>query len=198
VVQLLWLVWSHDTLAQNERPGQNSAFVSYSRAKTYRVFNNDLLDRLFGTSRETRAPQIPEKATSVTAGSSRPIDEPEIQPNQSFITAIKHGVGPKRAVALRLAEKGRQLLRSGDSQNAVTYLEKALSLFASPYIYFYLAHAHYQLGQLQYSLNFLEVAESQLQEPAWVAEITNLKARANAERAAAAARPRDMNLASVW
>jgi hypothetical protein len=48
----------------------------------------------------------------------------------------------RRAVALRLAEKRRRLLRSGDYEKALVHFEKALAfdgISYQPYIYFYLA-----------------------------------------------------------
>jgi hypothetical protein len=52
-----------------------------------------------------------------------------------------------------------------------------------PYIHFYLARAHYELGQFQHSFNFLEVAESWLaEEPSWTSEIADLKRKVSAHQ----------------
>jgi tetratricopeptide (TPR) repeat protein len=63
---------------------------------------------------------------------------------------------------LRLAEKGRQYLLQKQHRQAVTYLEKALGLEASPYVYYYLSRAHYYLGHYGESANFLDVAAALL------------------------------------
>lgn len=77
---------------------------------------------------------------------------------------------------MRLTDTGRRLLRGGEYEKAVSNFERALSLEANPFIYFYLARAHYQLGHYQDSLNFLEVAESWLmQQPDWAPELVALK-----------------------
>ena len=194
VAQFLLIAWPHRVLAQSNRhqanpQPTNSSSILYSRANTPRVFDNAFLDKFFGPSRETQRSQIRETEPYA----------PTLEPNQSFIVGIKRGVAPKRAVALRLAEKGRQLLHGGEYQKAIDYLEKSLGLYASPYIYFYLADAHYQLGHVQHALNFLKAAESWLQEPAWTAEIANLKARLVAQRATPPpVHGRDITVASVW
>jgi tetratricopeptide (TPR) repeat protein len=110
-------------------------------------------------------------------------EDPFIPPNRSFTGGIQRNTSAKRAAALRLAEKGRQLLLCKDWQRAITHLERALSLYSMPYIHFYLARAHYELGQFQHSLNFLEVAEAWLaQEPSWTSEIADLKRKASSHQ----------------
>jgi tetratricopeptide (TPR) repeat protein len=83
------------------------------------------------------------------------------------------------AVALRLAEKGRPLLGSGEYEKALVHFEKALALdYTSyqPYIYFYLAGTHDYFGNYRQSSNFLEIAASWLNEqPAWTAEVATLR-----------------------
>ena len=201
--QFLLIAWPHDILAQaNPHPTKpqrtNSSYALYSRANTLRVFDNAFLDKFFGPSRETRQSQARAPEPNLSGGLSI-TDEPAMEPNQSFVAGIKRGVAPKRAIALRLAEKGRQLLRGGEYQKAIDYLEKSLGLYASPYIYFYLADAHHQLGHVQHALNFLKAAESWLQEPAWAAEIANMKARLVTHSATVPpVRGHDMNVASVW
>jgi tetratricopeptide (TPR) repeat protein len=203
IAQVLLIARPHDILAQaNPHPTKaqptNSSYALYSRANTPRIFDNALLDKLFGPSREARQSQARPLEPGVS-GRLMITDEPAMEPNQSFIAGIKRGVAPKRAMALRLAEKGRQLLRGGEYQKAIDYLEKSLGLYASPYIYFYLADAHCQLGHVQHALNFLKAAESWLREPAWTAEIASLKSRLVADRAAPpAVRGHDLNVASVW
>jgi Tfp pilus assembly protein PilF len=94
-----------------------------------------------------------------------------------LVVGIARNTSAKRAAALRFAEKGRKLLRSGDYDKALVHLEKALALDPSQYIYFYLARAHYYLARYQQALNFLEIAESWLTEQAdWLAEVAALRA----------------------
>jgi len=95
-----------------------------------------------------------------------------------LVVGIARNTSAKRAAALRFAEKGRKLLRSGDSGKALVHLEKALALDPSPYVHFYLARAHYYyLARNQQALNFLEIAEPWLTEQAdWLAEVAALRA----------------------
>jgi uncharacterized protein HemY len=83
-----------------------------------------------------------------------------VAPNQSLLSAIDRRTSSKRAAALRLAESGRSLIQAGESGKAVSVLEKALSLEANPFIYFYLARAHYHLADHQRAAQFVEIAEA--------------------------------------
>jgi tetratricopeptide (TPR) repeat protein len=133
---------------------------------------------MFGNQREAKQNQGAHEGQSdlPSAIAPRTIDDPSLDPNRSFIIAIQRNASAKQAAALRLAEKGRQLLLASERERAITYLERALSLHSSPYIHFYLARAHYELGRFQPSLDFLEVAESWLaQQPSWIGEIAELK-----------------------
>lgn len=100
---------------------------------------------------------------------------------------------PKRVAALRFAEKGRHLLADGAYQRALIYFEKALSLDANPYFYYYLARAHYHLAHTQDSLRFLDVAESFLSDQGdWIAEVQTLRGKFDSVRS-----PGTRNLRSV-
>ena len=102
---------------------------------------------------------------------------PVPSPNRSLLGMIRSN-SAKGLAALRLVEKGRVLLKAREDEKALAALEQALSLEANPYVYFYLAEAHYQLGNYYAALNFLEAAEAWLdQEPDWTPEITSLKAQ---------------------
>jgi tetratricopeptide (TPR) repeat protein len=102
---------------------------------------------------------------------------PVPSPNRSLLGMICSN-SAKGLAALRLVEKGRVLLKAREDEKALAALEQALSLEANPYVYFYLAEAHYQLGNYYAALNFLEAAEGWLdQEPDWTPEITSLKAQ---------------------
>ena len=106
-----------------------------------------------------------------------------IHPNGSLVAGIMPGGSPKRAVALRFAEKARRLLNAGAYQRALIYFEKALGLDANPYFYYYLARAHYHLAHTQESLRFLDVAESLLSDQSdWVTEVETLRAKFDAVR----------------
>lgn len=164
-----------------------SSFLSHGRTDQPRVFDNAFLDRVFGKQREAKQEKTnvgderKPNASSATIPMTR--EDPFIHPHRSFTSGIERNTSAKRAAALRLAEKGRQLLLRNDGQGAITHLERALSLYSMPYIHFYLARAHYELGQFQHSLNFLEVAESWLAEqPSWTSEIADLRKRASAHQ----------------
>jgi len=109
----------------------------------------------------------------------------EYQPNQDLpvpspdrsLLAVTRSTSAKGLTAMRFIEKARNLLKAGEQKKALSTLEKALGLEANPYVYFYLSQVHYQLGHYQAALNFLEVAESWLdQQPDWSLQITALKA----------------------
>ncbi|HKZ78169.1 MAG TPA: tetratricopeptide repeat protein, partial [Pyrinomonadaceae bacterium] len=120
------------------------------------------------------APSMP---STPTTRKDPPSLQPRVQPNESLMVGIARHTSAKRAAALRFAEMGRKLLRSGNYEKALVHLEKALALDPSPYIYFYLARAHYYLARYQQALNFLQIAESWLTEQAdWMAEVAALRA----------------------
>ena len=134
------------------------------------VFDNDTLDKMFGKSRrsaanETDPAKIPGKS-----------DFPAVGPNSSLLSAIGRGTSSKRAAALRLVESGRTLIQAGENRRAVAVLERALSLEASPFVYFYLARAHYYLADYQRAAEFVEIAEALFyQQPDWSEELFKLK-----------------------
>ncbi len=70
------------------------------------------------------------------------------------------GSSPQRIASVRMTERARRLLRSGNYARALTELEKSLSTDGSnPYAHYYIAVAHHRLGNFRASLDFLEVAE---------------------------------------
>lgn len=104
-----------------------------------------------------------------------------VGPNRSLVVAITAADSPRRAAALRFAEKGRGLLTAGAYQRALMYFEKALGLDANPYFYYYLAWAHYHLAHTQESLRFLDVAESLLSDQSdWITAAETLRAKFSA------------------
>jgi tetratricopeptide (TPR) repeat protein len=152
------------------------------------VFGNGLLDEIFGKDRlskqeddknrgESENAITPTTPSTPTTRKDPPSLQPRVRPNESLMVGIARNTAAKRAAALRFAENGRKLLRSGDYGKALVHLEKALALDPSPYIYFYLARAHYSLARYQQALNFLEIAEPWLTEQAdWMAEVAALRA----------------------
>jgi tetratricopeptide (TPR) repeat protein len=138
------------------------------------VFDNDFLDRFFGRDRAVERPQP--NADTAQPKVFDQTNSPTLLPNRSLLAGITPSTSPRRAAALRIAERGRTLMQSREYQRAISELEKALSLDASPFIYFYLARAHYYLGDNQRSLNFLAVAESRLNGQAeWIDELAALR-----------------------
>jgi len=140
------------------------------------VWDNDYLDRRFGrTWRAEESTKSPRPAGPDIIS----VPEPrwnEVQPNHSLLTGISPTTTARRAAALRIAETGRRALVQKQYRRAVYYLEKALSLDANPFIYFYLARSHYQLADYQGSMGFLKVAESGFYgDPEWSSEIAALK-----------------------
>jgi hypothetical protein len=149
------------------------------------VFDNDTLDKMFGKSRrsaanETDPAKIPGKS-----------DFPAVGPNRSLLSAIGRGTSSKRAAALRLVESGRTLIQAGENRRAVAILERALSLEASPFVYFYLARAHYYLADYQRAAEFVEIAEALFyQQPDWSEELFKLKTVLSTPRGEPEIRPR--------
>jgi tetratricopeptide (TPR) repeat protein len=133
-------------------------------------------DSLFHWGRESDEQAKPNsRALDSSSRSSR------IRPNRPLILGITPAGSPKRAAALRVAEKGRTLLLAGAYQQALIYFEKALGLDANPYFYYYLARTHYHLAHTEQSLRFLDVAESLLSNQSdWIAEVQILRARFDA------------------
>jgi tetratricopeptide (TPR) repeat protein len=99
-----------------------------------------------------------------------------LQPNEALTAKTTRQTPRLRAAALRLAEEGRKLLEAGDYQKALARLEKGVAIDSNPYIYYYLARAHYYLRHYRESLKFLEVAQSWFWDGlAWTAEIVALR-----------------------
>ena len=147
------------------------------------VFDNDLLDRLFGKDRVERGSNNIERSSGDVPPPKvfNGANFPTVLPNRSLLAGISSITTSRRAAALRFAEKGRTLIQTKEYQKAITFLEKALNLDASPFIYYYLARAHYHLGNNQGSLSFLEVAESRLAaQPEWVEELAALRSAVSA------------------
>ena len=152
------------------------------------VFDNDTLDKMFGKSRRSAANENdPAKIPGIPGKS----DFPAVGPNRSLLSAIGRGTSSKRAAALRLVESGRTLIQAGENRSAVAVLERALSLEASPFVYFYLARAHYYLADYQRAAEFVEIAEALFyQQPDWTEELFKLKTVLSTPRGGPEIRPR--------
>jgi tetratricopeptide (TPR) repeat protein len=183
------LSWPFTATRANDAFGYDqTAYLTTSPQPEHRnipVFDNALADELFGKDRLTKQEDDKNRGESENAiapstpktRKDPPSLQPRLQPNESLVVRIASNTSAKRVAALRFAEMGRKLLRSGNYEKALVYLEKALALDPSPYIYFYLARAHYYLARYQQALNFLQIAESWLTEQAdWMAEVADLRA----------------------
>jgi len=142
------------------------------------VLDNHLLDRVFGEYRSAEKGR--DEKGNVDAGLTLKLPAgaapSPILPNGSLLTGITRNIAPRRAAALRLAEKGRVLLQSGDYRRALYPLEKALGLDANPIIYFYLARTHYYLGNDDRASGFLAAAEAGfVPDASWTGELVALR-----------------------
>ena len=73
---------------------------------------------------------------------------------------MQPGSSPQRVASVRMTERAVRLLRSGRYARALTELEKSLSTDGTnPYAHYYIAVAHYRLGDFKASLDFLDAAE---------------------------------------
>jgi tetratricopeptide (TPR) repeat protein len=146
------------------------------------VFNNELLDRLFAKDRAAESNNVDRPSRDATP-TKVPTwsDSPRVLPNRSLLAAISPNTNSRRRAALRFAEIGRELIQQRDYLKALSYLEKALDLDGSPFVYFYLARVHYYLGDYPRALGFVEVAESRLyQQPEWTEELAALRSAVSA------------------
>jgi tetratricopeptide (TPR) repeat protein len=125
------------------------------------------------------ADRTPVAAVTTQAGFATVARElPAFVPQRDSPLWTSRTSGAKHRVAMKLTQEGEARLRSGDPYRALSLFEKALGLEASPYVYVSLARAHYMLGHYSASLNFIEVAESWLnQDSNNVPEVAAFKAQ---------------------
>ena len=125
--------------------------------------------------------RIPPRGVSSAAKAQKPKGELKtrapIPDEGSLVAKIDSRTSPQRAVSLRLTEEGKRLIKSGQYAKAMMQLEKTLAIDSSnPYVYYYLAKAHYHVTQYRESLDFLDVAESHLTDQRyWLAKVQSLK-----------------------
>ncbi len=111
------------------------------------------------------------------AGTTEGKAQASLPAEASLIGKIDSRTPPQQAVSLRWTEDGRKLIESGHNTKALTHLEKTLAIDSNnPYVYFYLAKAHFNLAHYKQSVDFLDVAETRLDsQPYWMAEVLSLK-----------------------
>jgi tetratricopeptide (TPR) repeat protein len=143
------------------------------------VYDNDYLDRRFGRTWTPRQRfGAHDQAGSFDSQARVAPRSIAVRPDHSLLGEISRDMGARRAAALRLAEAGRALLQRKQYQKALYHLEQALSLAASPLIYFYLARAHYHLGNYRSASSFVQVAEAGFHgDPEWSAALLSLKSQ---------------------
>lgn len=86
---------------------------------------------------------------------------------------------PQRAASLKLIDEGRKSLAAGEYRQALGAFERAIAVDSTnPYSHYFVARAHFFLGNHHESFNFLDVAESLLGwHKRWLAEIHVLRGR---------------------
>ena len=84
-----------------------------------------------------------------------------------------------QAASLQLTEEGREHLRSGRLDEAMSTFQKAISLSSSnPYAYYYLGETRYLRQEYQQSLPLLERAELfLLADPIWLSKVHVLRGK---------------------
>jgi hypothetical protein len=133
----------------------------------------------------------PESSTEPAPVPTAPAADPDIdagrvaldEPRDSYARpplAPVAGVAlPQRRASMKLVQQGQTLLREEKYKAALGRFEQAVGLdAANPYSHYFIARAHYSLGNYRESLSFLGVAESKLGADArWLAEVLVLQGR---------------------
>ena len=85
----------------------------------------------------------------------------------------------QQAASLQLTEEGREYLRAGRLDEALSTFQKAISLSSSnPYAYYYLGQTRYLRQEFHQSLPLLERAELfLLADPIWLSKVHVLRGR---------------------
>jgi tetratricopeptide (TPR) repeat protein len=159
-----------------------------SRSKGIFRFDNETFDSLFGGSKAHRV----ERDHAAGAAQLEPEAESTVLaiPRSETRTAkFSRRTSPRRAAALRIAEKGRAVMKAGEYETALLAFEKSLALDPNPYLYYDLAHAHHHLAEYRESSSFIDAAQPWLVDyPEWasaLAKIKNENGRALARQTAA-------------
>lgn len=106
--------------------------------------------------------------------STTPDEELPLKP----VTGSDRSTGRQQA-SIELTDRGRQLLESGQWEEATSVFQKAISLFPSnPYPYYYLAKARYMKQEYPKALPLLGQAERFLGgDPIWLSRVYLLRGR---------------------
>ena len=85
----------------------------------------------------------------------------------------------RQAASLQLTQEGREYLRSGRLDEAMSKFQKAISLSSSnPYAYYYLGEARYRKQEYQQSLPLLDRAELfLLRDSVWLSRVHVLRGK---------------------
>lgn len=147
------------------------------------VFDNALLDRLFGKDRARESNPAPQESGNPVSSDENARSQETLiallAPDEVFTARLHSSMPAQQRALLRFAEQGRKYLQAGDPAMALRLFEKALSIGSTqylPYIYYYLAQSHFRLGNYQAAREFRDVAETWLGEfPDWQLEIARLE-----------------------
>lgn len=96
-----------------------------------------------------------------------------------LLARITKKTSPQRAASLKLVDEGHKALEAGEYRQALGTFERSIAVDATnPYSHYFVARAHFFLGNYPVSFNFLDVAESLLGwHKLWLSEIYVLKGR---------------------
>lgn len=126
----------------------------------------------------TLAPQQAPTAPAAGSGIQSDRDTGDSYPLPDLAALAGAGL-PQREASMKLLQQGQALLRVERNEAALARFEQAIRVDSSnPYSHYFVARAHFFLGNHRESLNFLEVAESGLAvDDRWLAEVYVLRAR---------------------
>ena len=124
------------------------------------------------------APRQTPAAPSTGSAVQSDLGNGDSYPLPELVAAAGAGL-PQREASMKLIQQGQALLRAERNEAALARFEQAIRVDSSnPYSHYFVARAHYFLGNHRQSLNFLEVAESGLAvDDRWLAEVYVLRAR---------------------
>ena len=129
-------------------------------------------------TRVAPSPAAPAADPGVLADRAAP-DKPDGSYELPPLAPVSGAGLPRRRASMKLVQQGRLLLRNERYKAALGTFEQAVGIDATnPYSHFFIARAHYLLGNYRESLSFLEVSESKLAADArWLAEVHVLRGR---------------------
>ncbi len=106
-----------------------------------------------------------------------PSEELPLSPIVATDRPMDPGLAGQQEASLKLTDQGRQLLMSGQIEEAVSVFQKAISIFPSnPYAYYYLGKARYLKKEYPQSLPALGQAELFLSgDRIWLSRIYALR-----------------------